>query len=329
MTAFRQLSARTPDDEVQDYLRERKRGWISWHTVLNNHASTRPKQYGGPVVHSVRACKKFSEPRSASGEWECWLDLPSSFAKGDRLSLLTSGTGGSKDAASEAACLRAVAHLIRAKPSEFVLRPAHWTVSPADLLADMPGADAGHRPLPVHFPARQQAAGEEATAPDADARVAALVRECLRTHGGEFDPSWIGHATLGRRPDEVRAYDEFNKLLRPGRLKAFIEGHAEFSYRPKRRGTGMVIAWADGQAARAAPPIPAATPADVAAEADARWARALAGAQAGDAAPSASPGGVVDALRDGRDLSRPSRARSVPSSGGRANPGSANLQEMD
>ena len=324
MTAFRQ----TPDDEVQDYLRERKKGNISWHIVLNNHASTRPKQYGGPVVQSVTACKTFSD--SASGEWECWLDLPNSFANGDRLSLRTSGTGGTKDEASEVACWRAVARLIRANPSEFLLRPTHWTVSPADLLADMPGADAGHRPLPVHFPARQQAAGEEATAPDADARVAALVRECLRTHGGEFDPSWIGHATLGRRPDEVRAYDEFNKLLRPGRLKAFIDGHAEFSYRPKRRGgTGMIIAWADGQAARAAPPIPAATPADVAAEADARWARALAGAQAGDAAPSASPGGVVDALRDGRDLSRPSRARSVPSSGGRVNPGSENFQEMD
>ena len=314
---------------VEAYLQERKVHWISWHTVLNNHASTRPKQYGGPVVHSVRACKKFSEPRSASGEWECWLDLPSSFAKGDRLSLQTSGTGGSKEAASEAACLRAVAHLIRANPSEFLLRPAHWHVSAADLLAEMPGADAGHRPLPVHIPARQQAAGEEATAPDADARAAALVRECLRTHGGEFDPSRIGHYTLGRRPDEVRAYDEFNKLLRPGRLKAFIEGHAEFSCRPKRRGTGMVIAWADGQAARAAPPIPAATLADVAAEADARWARALAGAQAGGAAPSASSGGVLDALRDGRDLSRPDRARSVPSSGGRVDPGSVDFQEMD
>ena len=243
------------DDEVQAYLRERKKGSISWHIVLNNHASTRPKHHGGPVVPSITACKTF-RTMSASGDWECWLDLPNSFANGDGLGFHTRGTGGSKDEASEDACLRAVAHLIRAEPSEFLLRPKHWTVSPVELLAHLPGADAGHQPLPVHIPARLQAAGEEATTPDADARMVALLRKCLHAHGGEFDPSWISSKRMGLQPDEERVYSTFNKLLVPGGMKAFIKSHPEFSWRPK--GTkGMLITWAHGQVAQEAPPTAA------------------------------------------------------------------------
>ena len=28
---------------------------MSWHFTLNNHASTRPKEYGGPLVKSAEA----------------------------------------------------------------------------------------------------------------------------------------------------------------------------------------------------------------------------------------------------------------------------------
>ena len=246
---------------VEAHLEERKGGQhILWHTVLNNNASTRPRQHGGAlVVRSITACKTFSAS-SASGEGECALELPNSFANGDGLVVQTSGTGASRQEASEVACLRAVARLISsAKPSEFVLRPKHWTVSPDELLVHLPGADLGHQPLPMHIPARASASGEEeAATPDADARIVALLRECLDAHGGEFDPSWIWHKRMPRRPDEERAYSSFNKLLLPGSMKAFIdESHPEFAWRLKWGATGMLITWADGQVAQAAPPIPA------------------------------------------------------------------------
>ena len=241
---------------VEAYLEERKGEHIQWHAVLNNNTSTRPREHGGPLVRSIKACKTFSGS-SASGEWECALDLPNSFAIGDGLAVQTSGTGASKQAASEVACLRAVARLISANPSAFVLRPAHWTVSPEELLAHLPGAHAGHQPLPVHIPARASASGEEAATPDAEARIVALLRECLDAHGGEFDPSRICHKRMLRRPDEERAYSSFNRLLSRGSMRAFIESHPEFAWRPILGAQGMLITRAEGQVAQAAPPIPA------------------------------------------------------------------------
>ena len=161
--------------------------------------------------------------------------------------------GATKDKASEAACLLAVAHLISANPSEILLRPARWTASPEELLRQLPGADGGRRALPAHIPARLQDAGAEAATPDADARVAELLRACLRAHGGEFDPSCISHKMAGRLPGEVRAYSEFNNWLRPGCMKAFVDGHSEFSWRPRGK-KGMVISWAPGQVAQEAQP---------------------------------------------------------------------------
>ena len=43
---------------VQAYLLEHRVDKISWHTVLNNHASTRPQIHGGPAVSSVKNCKE-------------------------------------------------------------------------------------------------------------------------------------------------------------------------------------------------------------------------------------------------------------------------------
>ena len=39
---------------VEDYIEARHEG-VTWHITLNNHASTRPKIYGGPIVKSVAA----------------------------------------------------------------------------------------------------------------------------------------------------------------------------------------------------------------------------------------------------------------------------------
>ena len=51
---------------AMDYIQQYHVAGISWHTTLNNHASTRPKAYGGKPVHSVTACKEFEQsPGSA------------------------------------------------------------------------------------------------------------------------------------------------------------------------------------------------------------------------------------------------------------------------
>ena len=235
---------------IEAYLLEHHVSEVTWHTVLNNHASTRPKSHGGRLVESVTECKEYAA--RLSGEWRCTLTLPNSFAPGDGLRVVATGEGRSKTEASEMACLRAVVSLISESPSDFLLRPAHWDVSPDELVANMPGADpasGGHPALPVHTRggclARE--AGEEADAPDADARLAALVRDCLNAHGGEFDPSWISHKQMGFAPNEERAYHKFNRLLAPGELKDFLERHAdEFTWNPKASNAGMVITWAHG-----------------------------------------------------------------------------------
>ena len=229
--------------EVEAYLLEQHVSSISWHFVLNNHASTRPEQLGGPIVKSVTACKDFSAPSSASANWQCILDLPHSFANGDGRRVVVHGEGKTKEDASEAACLHAVASLISANPSEFLLRPKHWKVTPDTLLENLPGADAVHQALPVPVPARLRDAGADAAIPDADARVADLVRQCLHAHGGEFDPAKISHKKMGLEPGDEPVYSMLNKLLVPGSLKAFVAKHPEFSWKPN--GTkGMTISWA-------------------------------------------------------------------------------------
>ena len=47
--------------QVEAYLVEQRSSEISWHLVLNNHASTRPKACGGPVARAVTECKDVVE----------------------------------------------------------------------------------------------------------------------------------------------------------------------------------------------------------------------------------------------------------------------------
>ena len=56
--------AQAPSDRLLAYMQSCHKG--SWHLTLNNHASTRPKSYGGATVPSVKACKTFTPPGSAS-----------------------------------------------------------------------------------------------------------------------------------------------------------------------------------------------------------------------------------------------------------------------
>ena len=72
----------------------------------------------------------------------------------------------------------------------------------------------------------------------------ALVRQTLHAHGGAFDPSNISHKRMGLAPENEHVYETFDKLLKPGQLKPFIERHPEFPWQPTETGRRMVIKWA-------------------------------------------------------------------------------------
>ena len=234
---------------VEAYLLECHVQTISWHTVLNNHASTRPKEHGGPLVTAVTKCKVYAA--SGADGWRCTLTLPNSFAAGDGRQLVATGESATKVQASELACLRAVALLVTENPGQVLFRDVHWKVPADEVKANLPGlaaadpASGGHA-LPVHTPARLQGAGSEADAPDADARLLELVEDILKTHGGEFDPSRISYKKLRRWRAEP-PWETFNKLLKPGGLKGFVEKHSDkFAWRlPAGNNKGMLITWAN------------------------------------------------------------------------------------
>ena len=234
---------------VEAYLLECHVQTISWHTVLNNHASTRPKEHGGPLVTAVRKCKVYAA--SGADGWRCTLTLPNSFAAGDGRQLVATGESATKVQASELACLRAVALLVTENPGQVLFRDAHWKVPADEVKANLPGlaaadpASGGHA-LPVHTPARLQGAGSEADAPDADARLLELVEDILKTHGGEFDPSRISYKKLRSWRAEP-PWETFNKLLKPGGLKGFVEKHSDkFAWRlAAGKNEGMLITWAN------------------------------------------------------------------------------------
>ena len=241
---------------VEEYLAKHHLG--SWHTTLNNHASTRPKMYGGPLVPAVSQCKTFEHiapgsasaaaPGSASAAWRCSLDLPNSFTPTDGRRLQTEGYATTKDEASELACRRAVALLLMMEPSQVILRPAHWRISPSALLEGLPFTHTVHQALPVHVAPRSLQAGVEAgrlTAAEVNDRVAALLRWCLTAHGGSFDPSRISRAALRQQLGEEAVYSQLNKLLLPGGLRPFVESHPEFSWTTHGQ-KGMLITWALG-----------------------------------------------------------------------------------
>ena len=76
-----------PSERLLAYMDSYHNVSVTWHWTLNNHASTRPKIHGGPIVPSITKCKTFTEPGSASASWQCTLDLPNSFAKDDGIRL--------------------------------------------------------------------------------------------------------------------------------------------------------------------------------------------------------------------------------------------------
>ena len=237
---------------VQEYIALHHTKHITWHFTLNNHMSTRPKEYGGPLVHSVTKCKTYTqvEPGVASSPWQCDLDLPNSFAPDDGLRLEVSGQASTKEAASEITCHLAMALLLNANPSQVVLRPKHWNISIDALVAGLPQADAVPQALPVHARGANRN-NDGADAPlspaDVESQVSDLIQRCLKAHGGSFDPSHINNKAMGIGPGEERVHSVLNRLLRAGELRQFIDNHAEFQW--CRNGPrGMRITWAGGVA---------------------------------------------------------------------------------
>ena len=100
-------------EAVEAYLAEHHVSTVSWHLTLNNHASTRPKSHGGPLVRAVTDCKTYTRvapgsasqtfythvapgSASASDSWRCSLDLPNSFTLNDGIRLQTEGYGSTR-----------------------------------------------------------------------------------------------------------------------------------------------------------------------------------------------------------------------------------------
>ena len=232
---------------VQEYIALHHTKHITWHFTLNNHMSTRPKEYGGPLVHSVTKCKTYTqvEPGVASSPWQCDLDLPNSFAPDDGLRLEVSGQASTKEAASEITCHLAMALLLNANPSQVVLRPKHWNISIDALVAGLPQADAVPQALPVHARGANRN-NDGADAPlspaDVESQVSDLIQRCLKAHGGSFDPSHINNRAVGIGPGEERVHSVLDRLLQPGELREFIDRHPDFQW--CRSGVHMYITWA-------------------------------------------------------------------------------------
>ena len=88
---------------------------------------------------------------------------------------------------------------------------------------------------------------------------------------------------MGRGPQDEHVYNEFNRLLVRGGLKAFIESHGEFTWNSKGH-KGMVITWAPGVASASG---------GAATHAQAPQAPSGASASSTGPAPKATPGGAA------------------------------------
>ena len=173
-----QLLARLP--ALESYLESHHQG--QRHLTWNNHASTRPKAYGGSLVRAVTEWKTYERiaPGSANALWRCAMDLRNNFAPNDGLQLQN---------------LVRLPHKGRG-----VVRPKHWNISINDLLAGMPGTDiVVHHALPVHVAARCLDAGTTPAAPGA------------RGARGSRSARWGVRGALGGYPGGGGVF----KLIRP------------------------------------------------------------------------------------------------------------------
>ena len=237
-------------EQAKAFLKAHHVKSITWHHVLNNTTSTRPKAHGGKVVRSVTDHKHFEAQGagSATPMIRCTLRLPNSFAPDDGKVLEVTGVGTTRDDASEDACCGAMVQLFCAEPTNVVLRPAHWTIPIAMLLTQFleifgqtqPGTS--HQPLAVH---RHHAAPTDKIDMDDQKKQAIeeVLRRCLNTHDGAFDPSRISRKRYGLEHHDEAPWLILDSLLNKEDLRTFVAQHPEFAYRADGPN-GMIITWA-------------------------------------------------------------------------------------
>ena len=237
---------------VQQVLRDAKVDHIGWHTVLNNHASTRPKAHGGPLCVSLKACTEF-EPRGSMVL--CRIVLPNSYESDDGKMVTAEAIATEKQAADDDACFAIFATLCADSDGlrKVVFRPAHWKVS-IDALVQEIGRivepSAIHQPLAVQQ--RAPASGGVVagtlrdTPPENLARASDLIRLCLRAHGGSFAPHEISHKKIVQLagPQE-KVHAQLEALIPKGTLRQFIENHPEFEVK-QTKDRGKHITWRSG-----------------------------------------------------------------------------------
>ena len=101
--------------------------------------------------------------------------------------------------------------------------------------------------VPIRLREANSAQAEGLSPQEIDEKVAEILRQCLDTHGGQFDPSAISHKTAGLKSEDERLYARLNKLLAPGQLSSFVDKRPEFAWMPRnpaQKRPGMIITWA-------------------------------------------------------------------------------------
>ena len=236
--------------EAKSFLREHHVETVTWHHVLNNTTSTKPKEHGGPVVPAISKLKQFEPYGSGSANpmIRCTLKLPNSFIKDDGKVLEVEGVGATDTEASEDACCGAMVKLLCAEPGNVVLRPGHWKIPAAELIGgllkitsnDQTGIE--HQPLAVRS-GRGGPPAETLTGDDNRKAVDQIIRRCLETHDGYFDPAWISSKRYGVQPGELTPWKKLNSLHGKREISSFVSQHPDFQYRG-HGPSGMIISWA-------------------------------------------------------------------------------------
>ena len=137
----------------------------TWHSVLNNHSSTKPRSMGGPMFRSLTELKDYW---TDNGSHYCRIDMPCSFQHGDGIPCSVEACAETKAEASENACLRALAHILAENQTDVRLRPKHWNISIKQLherigavLRGEPLPPEDLRPLPPEVPLPRRIWGPE------------------------------------------------------------------------------------------------------------------------------------------------------------------------
>ena len=198
-------------DAMMDMIGRHRQSHVSWHVILNNHASTRPTGLGGPLCKSVTGCRTF---QVIQGRFMCTLRIPNSFRKDDGIVLETTVSGDTQADAVNKVCQTAVAMLLCSEPGQVVLRAKHWNVSPQDLRVKV----------------------NEIRHPAGNEQVADLIRLWLRTDGDSLNPPNICQGE--------KVFSVLNNLLPSGSLRDYIEQHPEFQWK-EEGDNGMMISWAE------------------------------------------------------------------------------------